>query len=139
MPEKRPTVICDVDGTLLHYPKDGNPYDHDLYPEYTPDKMVVTTVNHFYATHRIVLLTGRSERHRNVTVESLEAAGLMYDRLFMQPNNLDLIDLEYKREFYHRVLAEHHDVQLVLEDRQRVVDMWREEGLKVFQVESGQY
>lgn len=135
---RTPAIISDIDGTLLHHP--GDPYDHDLYPQYTPDPAVVETVNLFWeSSHEVILLTGRSERHRAVTEESLYRAGVRYDALYMRPNGEERKDFEYKAEVYHEIIAPAWKVKLVLEDRQRVVDMWRGLGLKVFQVMPGNY
>ena len=44
-----------------------------------------------------------------------------------------------KKEIYDTLIKDEFDVEFVLDDRQQVVDMWREIGLKCLQVAEGNF
>jgi hypothetical protein len=48
-------------------------------------------------------------------------------------------DFEVKREIYEAQIANRFDVLCVFDDRQQVVDMWREVGLVCLQVAAGDF
>lgn len=48
-------------------------------------------------------------------------------------------DSDVKRDWLHALRDDGFDVDLVFEDRQRVVDMWRAEGVRCYQVAKGDF
>jgi hypothetical protein len=44
-----------------------------------------------------------------------------------------------KQEIYQQQICGQYNIKLVLDDRQQVVDMWRDLGLTVFQVAAGDF
>jgi hypothetical protein len=48
-------------------------------------------------------------------------------------------DAIVKKEIYEEKIADHHDVLCVFDDRQLVVEMWRELGLTCMQVAPGDF
>ena len=44
-----------------------------------------------------------------------------------------------KFEIFKEHIQDQFDVKIVLDDRQRVVDMWRGQGLRVLQVDKGDF
>ena len=83
---------------------------------------------------KIILLSGRQEKDREVTEAWLEENRIPYNVLFMRPTNDGRKDSIVKEEIYRREIEGHYNVRFVLDDRQQVVDMWRSLGLKCFQV-----
>lgn len=84
------------------------------------------------ATHaHVVLLTGRPDDHAPVIRRWLADHGVVHDRLLMRPGGDRRPDTVVKREIYRQDIAPHYEVRLVIDDRPRVIDMWRDEGLYV--------
>ena len=48
-------------------------------------------------------------------------------------------DYVVKREIYDNYITQMYDVEIVLDDRNQVVDMWRGAGLRVLQVAEGDF
>lgn len=96
------------------------------------------------ALHRdgwsIVYLTGRSEEARALTEVWLDRHVGVPGPVFMRALRDYRRDTIVKRELYERHLAGRYDVQIVFEDRDQVVAMWRTEiGLVCFQVAPGDF
>ena len=76
------TIICDIDGTIFKYVKNGH---YDLVttdPEILPN--VLTKFKQWEEKGcRIVLITGRRESVRQVTENALRQAGIAFDILLM--------------------------------------------------------
>lgn len=70
---KSSVVIVDIDNTVLR---------NGIYPI----KKMIDYVNELSKENKIYLITGRPEKDRSDTVESLKKAGLKYNRLMM--NNI---------------------------------------------------
>ena len=87
-------------------------------------------------TLRIIAITGRPEKYRNVTVGWLMGHGVPVDRLYMRADDDFRPDVEVKREFLENIRSREITPILALEDRPRVVAMFREEGVPCFQVRS---
>lgn len=136
-------VMVDLDGTLcLH---DGrSPYDETLVHTDLPNPAVVQAVVALAACgYEIVFCSGRSEACREATANwILEHVG-RFDRangdLFMRPEGDRRRDSIVKRELFDQHIRDRYDVAFVLDDRQQVVDAWREIGLTVFQVAPGDF
>jgi ribonucleotide monophosphatase NagD (HAD superfamily) len=76
------TIFCDIDGTLVkHYaPHYTASPDHEaeLLP-HTIDKLEEWNS----LGYSLILVTGRKESQRNVTIKQLAKAGIVYDQLIM--------------------------------------------------------
>lgn len=70
---KSAVIIVDIDNTILR---------NGIYPI----KKMIDYVNELSKENKIYLITGRPEKDRSDTVESLKKAGLKYNRLMM--NNI---------------------------------------------------
>ena len=141
-------VVVDLDGTLtcmdhrMHLILGGNPnwslfYKQSAYD--TPRTDVIETVNLLKNKGTdILILTGRSDEVENETREWLHDNGVYYDYLIMRRDGDKTPDIILKKENLDKYLAEQgytkKDVLCMFEDRDRVVDMWRNEGYTCFQV-----
>jgi predicted kinase len=137
--DKPKAIIVDIDGTLAHMNGRG-PYDDHLVHTDTLDPVVHRLVwNAIDDGHRILLVSGRSEDCRNVTEEWLLANDVRWDELWMRPSGDNRNDAIVKRELFDTHIRAHYDVRFVLDDRDRVVRMWRCLGLKCLQVQPGDF
>lgn len=157
---QRQGVIVDIDGTLaLRDPDDPNgrgPYDWHRVLEDKPNEPVIAAVKAMQLSGYVTLfVSGRKEQCREHTALWLQRQGLIENhlanggygehgrifawRLFMRYDNDNRDDSILKKEIYLNEIKPYFNVLFVIDDRQRVVDMWRKHGLTVFQVAKGDF
>ena len=88
--------------------------------------------------YEIVIVSGRSDRTKEATERWLEKYGILYDRMIMRKRKNFTPDDKLKERWLEKYL-DRDDIRVVVDDRQRVVDMWRRNGLDVFQVANGNF
>ena len=147
MQTRQDIVIFDIDGTLadvsarLHHlekrPKNWKAFFAGIAedPAITPMVHLCNTL--FAAGFHVILCTGRPDNLRGVSKAWLAREGVQYHELYMRAVNDRRSDVEVKRD-----LLAHLDksrVAFVVEDRDRVVEMWRQEGLMCLQCASGAF
>lgn len=148
-------AIFDVDGTLscaehrLHYIQDGSPRKWDEFcmaaADDPPIKSVIAVCHALQdAGLTIWFWTGRSEISRDITMDWLEkyvdpSIRLDPDRLRMRPavdHRHD--DILKEHWLLNRTLEDDRErIMGVFEDRARVAEMWRRNGIRCFQVAPG--
>lgn len=138
-------TLCDIDGTLAHM-GDRSPYDWKRVGEDTLDPFVHgmlscirLTAIQMGAKHKIILLSGRDESCREETEQWLKDNVVPYDKLYMRKSGDTRRDYIIKKEIYDKHIKDIYSVNGVFDDRDQVVEMWRNEGLKVFQVQEGDF
>lgn len=142
-------VIFDIDGTLSdathrhHHlkttPKNWEAFNKAMHLD-TPHKDVVALAQALHhAGHRVLLVTGRDEEFRMVTETWLNAHGVIYDELYMRPRGDRREDTTTKAEALRWLRAAGYAPWLVVEDRNRLVKMWREQGLTCLQCAEGDF
>ena len=140
-------VIFDIDGTLadvserIHHvkkkPKNWNAFFQGMAQDKAIHSMV-RLCNILYASGiRILLCSGRNEEHRPQTVQWLAQQGVNYHELILRRNGDMRSDMVVKREML--VGIERSKILFVVEDRGRVVEMWRSEGLVCLQCAPGEF
>lgn len=87
--------------------------------------------------HTIFAVSGRDSVCRTDTLAWLEKFGLEHDGLFMRAEKDNRKDDIIKKELYEQNIKDKYNVLGVFDDRNRVVDMWRAQGLTCFQVNYG--
>lgn len=81
----------------------------------------------------VILLTGRPESVRGVTVEWLKKYDIDYDQLIMRSWEDNFLKAPiYKKKMYETHIKE--DVFCAYDDDQRIIDMWVELGIPCFKV-----
>lgn len=149
-------VIVDIDGTLadathrMHLLPKG-PLLDDVSPDEAwnrffdaagddePITEIITLVRALYRDNVIFLATGRRESNREVTVAWLERHKVSYDHLLMRPEGDTRRDDVVKREMLDEIRSHKLPILFALEDRSRVVSMWRANGIRTLQVAEGNY
>jgi len=143
------TYIFDIDNTIanneirIHYlhqkPKDWDGW-HGEYHTDTPHWEIVEILDLARAAGiKIVLCTGRDAKYRPETETWFDEHNIHYDALYMRPEGERREDCEVKRELLAQIRADGYNPVMVFEDRDRVVAMWREEGLRCLQVAPGNF
>ena len=140
-------VIFDIDGTLadvserIHHvrkkPKNWNAFFQGMAQDKAIHAMV-RLCNLLYASGiQIILCSGRSEEHRPQTIDWLAQQGVNYHDLILRKDNDRRPDSVVKREMLATI--DKSKVLFVVEDRSRVVEMWRSEGLVCLQCAPGEF
>jgi hypothetical protein len=132
-------IIVDIDGTLAHK-GDRNPFDYKNVDKDTVDEVIMETVNQFYRlNYRVIIVSGREDSCRDLTIQWLNDNMINYHDLYMRKSKDMRKDAIIKKEIYDEFIKEHYSVLFVLDDRNQVVEMWREIGLKCLQVAEGDF
>jgi predicted kinase len=135
-------IIVDIDGTLAHMNGRG-PYEDHLVHTDTVDEVVRDHVAGWRALHPrgvVIIMSGRDEgRARAVTEAWLSAHGISHEYLFMRPAGDKRNDAIVKAELFEEHVEPYFNVKYTLDDRDRVVEMWRAKGIKCLQVEPGNF
>lgn len=137
------TLICDLDGTLcLHNgrsPYDAEKCDTDLRNDVVYKILWWWKENDCRTIH---FVSGREEKFRQKT-EAWLVANLPKDwkglHLLMRPTGDKRSDDIVKQEIYDTEIRGKYNVGFVMDDRNRVVDMWRRNGLTCLQVAEGDF
>jgi hypothetical protein len=144
-------LICfDIDGTLaniehrLDYvrskPKNWKAFDAGI----PNDKVNEPVANIFWSLldtdNTIVLASGRNERSRQATEDWLFDNFLFgYEKLYMRKADDFRGDDIVKQEILDQIIADYgRKPDMVFDDRKRVVRMWRDNGIFVFNVYQGE-
>jgi hypothetical protein len=140
------TVILDLDGTLcdinhrLHHIEGDNKNWDAFYADCVHDTPKAPIIELAAmcddAGHRVIISSGRSEKVRTETEKWLEDQGVVYAELHMRPDNCYVPDNALKKSWLDQGLfGPIEDILFVVEDRDRMVQMWRGAGLICLQVE----
>lgn len=141
-------IICDLDGTLcdikhrLKYAS-GPEKDWQKFFAGIPDDTLrqdvvdqLVEMSHREGA-RIIYVSARPEEHRQATLEWFETHGVEgHYMLFMRPNHDKRDDTLVKAEIYDKYLK-NLDIVGVFDDRPKIIRMWREKGLNVYDVGDG--
>ena len=150
------SIIFDLDGTLALIDdrrtlstKDNGKIDWDIFFDPNninldkPNQPVIKVAQMFKDSgFRIVILSGRLKTTKDVTKKWLENFNVPFDVLKMRPDNKQfkfMSDDDLKQGWLDTLFTNKEDVFAVFDDRNKVVDMWRSNGLNVFQVAEGDF
>lgn len=142
-------IIADLDGTIAliehrrHF-VEGKHKDWDAFyaacVEDEPNMPVIRVLQRMSSTGFIInIFSGRSEVVRAQTETWLRHYLRWYDCLLMRPEGDSTPDEVLKRGWLYKNADLKDKVLFVLDDRKKVVDMWRSEGLTCFQVAEGDF
>ena len=149
-------VIFDLDGTLaliddrrkISKKPDGK-MDWDVF--FDPKNIDLDQPNHAViamaqmldaAGHMIVILSGRSKATKDATKAWWKKHNVPFDVLKMRPTSKDFMfmpDDKLKQMWLDQLFNDKNDIVCVFDDRQKVVDMWRDNGLTCMQVAPGDF
>lgn len=133
-------IICDLDGTLAlmngRNPFDASTCDQDLLNE--PVANVLK--NYKKLGYKVLLVSGREEKYKAPTLQFLEKHAIAFDDLMMRKTSDSRKDAIIKTEIYNVFIKDHYCIEFVLDDRNQVVDTWRNDlKLPCFQVYYGDF
>lgn len=140
-----PAYSFDIDGTLARL-NGRNPYDTSQYMSDIADPNMSRLFWHLQDTDSgedvaTLILSGRDEAYKPVLIEWLNGWGLDVpeDNIFMRPEGDTRNDAVIKSELVDKHISHVYNVIMHFDDRNRVVDALRRKGMKVAQVEPGNF
>lgn len=148
------TLFCDVDGTvadLTHRrvyvatkPKNWPAFEKTMHLD-APIWSVINAVKALrhhgprYGGWKVVIMTGRGAQNRQVTEDWLGKHGVPYDAIYTRAAGDYRKDSIVKLELLEQARADGWEPDVVFDDRNQVVDMWRENGVPCIQVAEGDF
>lgn len=143
-----PIIICDLDGTLcnvdhrLAHVKGENKDWKQFYAGISNDpvredvrKSLITAFNMGAC---IVFVSGRPDTYKQETLAWLHKNNInFFTSLIMRQNGDNRPDEEVKQGILDTFFKNKEEIALVIDDRPKVIRMWRANGLQVMDVGSG--
>lgn len=140
--------ICDLDGTIadlshrLHF-IEGEKKDWDgFFGAMGKDKLIVPVAKLVRLLNKefpVIYVSGRPHKYQEDIFEWLGANDLPMGLLLNRADGDHRPDDKVKQEIYRKKIKPRFNIQFVLDDRDRVVEMWRNEGLLCLQVAKGEF
>jgi hypothetical protein len=144
------TIVVDLDGTIcdarhrqhLAQAKEWESF-HCKLAEDNPWPDVPWLLKLLPMETNVVGLTGRPDNYRSLTMDWLMRHDILLDHLLMRPaGNFDpdiVIKPRMLFDFFGTEEKARREVAMILEDRDVVVDRWRELGFNCWQVRASGY
>lgn len=161
------TLFCDIDGTvadlthrrvfLQSHPKNYPAFEKGI-PLDTPIMPIINAVRDLYdAGWKVIMCSGRSVTTKGTTVDWLNRHEVPFHDIYMRaahevdetgavkiaksgkPKPDHRKDSIVKYELLQEARADGHDPDIVFDDRNQVVEMWRANGIPVVQVAEGDF
>lgn len=137
---KENCIIVDIDGTLCCH-AGRSPYDWSRVGEDVPNKMLIKLIRVLSSAYKIIVVSGREGTEECITKTRKwldEYLSIPY-ALYMRKEKDMRHDEVIKKEIYERQIKPKYNVIAVFDDRDRVCDFWRSEGLLCNQVYYGDF
>jgi len=137
-PLKEDVIIFDIDGTLAHKVK-RSAYDWKLVGKDTVDSPTAKVMNMLKSSGaKVIICTGRDGIALYETKKWLDKNNMDYDEIFIREEGNMKPDWLIKEEMWREIAKDYHIVGM-FDDRLQVVRRARSLGLKVFNVEYGNF
>ena len=147
---EKQTIIFDVDGTIAdvehrrHFvtqkPADWKSFKEETVND-TPVQWVVDIAKRFIAQgDDVAFFSARNESQRGITETQIsEWIGNGHKGLFLRPDGDFRPDEEFKSDLADKFEEFGGKIDIVFDDRNKVVDMWRARGTTCVQVAEGDF
>lgn len=124
----KPAILCDIDGTLAHMNGKRGPFEWNKVDVDDIDLAIAHILDGIkqidYAS--VIILSGRDSTCRKMTEEWLEHNCIDYDKLLMREEGDMRDDTIVKSELYENNIRDKYNVLCVIDDRPKIVRMWRD-------------
>lgn len=135
-PTLTPAIIVDIDGTLAKM-NGRSPFDWSKVKEDSCNEVVRGLVNAYPG--KVIIFSGRDGICKTDTIEWLNSNHISYNDLFMRDIGNIEKDAIIKRRMFEQHIRGKYFIDYVLDDRNQVVEMWRDLGLTCLQVADGNF
>lgn len=144
---KKECIIIDIDGTLADIEHRRKDLLNDNDWEAFNSKISLDGINiwcrelidSFKNRYSIILVTGRMEKFRDVTLKWLTDNKISYSTIIFRKNDDFRDDTIIKEEIYKQNIEPYFKPLFVVDDRFKVVKMWRDLGLVCLQCDYGDF
>lgn len=136
--DKKGAIIVDIDGTIAKM-QNRSPYDWSRVGEDIPHQDIIDLVKLLSKDYEILIVSGRDGSCWHLTRKWLIDNDVPFSYVFMRAINDKRKDSIIKKEIYNHFIEPTYEVKYVLDDRNQVVEMWRDLGLRVLQVAEGDF
>lgn len=149
-PDQSPVkvVIFDVDGTLAdnshrqHWvrnkPRNWKAYNATMADD-KPIQNIINMTHIMRYFYKVIVVTARNADNAEVTKDWLQRHNVFYEAIYFREENDYRDDTIVKSEILDQIIADGHEPVMVFDDRNKVVDMWRERGITCLQVAPGDF
>lgn len=139
-------VIFDLDGTVA-IRQGRSPYDYGKVKDDACDTVVRDLVNMYHSEgYPTFAVSGRDDTCRQDTLDWLDDYSVLFTDLFMRDTKVDvdsrgnkLRDVEVKYRIFNEQFRDKFNIQFAVDDRDQVVRLWRDLGVKCFQADYGDF
>jgi len=151
---KGKALVIDIDGTLSniehrrHYvmnkptkwkgTKMWREFNSSMHLD-TVNPWCLEIIERFKKDYSVILCTGRMTEFMKVTVKWLTDNQIHFTHLYMREDGDYRGDDIVKEEILKEKILPQYDILFTVDDRQRVVDMWRKNGLTCLQCDEGNF
>lgn len=137
-------IIFDIDGTLadhknrLKYIKQ-KPKKWDLFFSESINDKPLPHIKIIYdalkkaGKYYLIIMTGRPNKYKEITIEWLQKNGFDYDKLFMRPTNNFKQNLEMKEILLQKIM-QYYEVVFAFDDDEKVIELYKKYNIKVLHV-----
>lgn len=135
-------LLVDIDGTLAHHGDRRDIFDLSKVHLDELDVAVAHAIAAYHAAgYKIIIMSGRegTKEARELTLYWLTMHKIPFLELFMRAEGDMRPDWIVKDELLRTHIQDHYYIEAALDDRNCVVDHYRAIGLKVFQVQPGDF
>ena len=133
-------IIVDIDGTLSHSGGIRTPFEYDKVIDDDIDEIIKHIVIVYRSIgYKVIIVSGREDICYDMTRDWLNKHNAPYDFMYMRKRGDFRKDAIVKKEIYDKYIKNTFNILFCLDDRNQVVDMWREIGIKCLQVQDGNF
>jgi tRNA uridine 5-carbamoylmethylation protein Kti12 len=133
-------ILADVDGTLAINSENRSYYDFTRVLEDSVNVPVANVLKTYKQKGvTIIIVSGRDDSCKIDTETWLKCNDIPYDFIYMRVTGDKRKDNVLKEEIFNKHIKGKFNILFVLDDRQKVVNAWREMGLTCFQVNNGNF
>lgn len=126
-----------ADKSKIKFSPDYDAFNNSLEKDICHPK-VVAICQALAEQYAIYICTGREQKFREKTEKWLESHGIPFNELLMRPDGNKDPDAVIKKVMLDSIQRT-CNVVAVFDDREKVVNMWRENGILCCQVAKGEY
>lgn len=143
------TLFCDIDGTIADLthrrvyvesrPKNWPAFEKTMHLD-TPIQPIIDAVRALYDSGwTVVMCTGRGAQKKDVTLDWLAKYEVPHHAIYTRAEKDYRLDSIIKAELLAQARADGFDPDVVFDDRNQVVEMWRAENVPCVQVAFGDF
>jgi predicted kinase len=132
-------IIVDVDGTVASHEGVRGPYDWSMVGKDNPHDDIIQLVRMLAGGLTVIIMTGRDGSCAEETKTWLRRHQIPFKHFYIRSEGDQRRDSIIKRELFDQNVRGVYNVKYVIDDRAQVVNMWRDLGLRVLDVDGGMF